>query len=298
VNNKENYFELILMGLRARCHVDFSLYRKSTIKRRLSRRMAATNSGDYRAYFFALERDPHEWARLLKDLTIKFSHFFRDRPVFELLSDLIIPEIINEKEDQNDNTLRIWCTGCCFGEEVYSVAITLAEYFNSQGKNLDDYHISIFGTDVDEEALKGARLGVYGAEALKGVEKEILYRYFSLLRAKRLTGPKRLLYNQYNYQVIEPIRKMANFSKHDITSETRRSPPAGVVANYDLILCRNLLIYFSEPLQKKAFSNLVNSLNPGGYLILGGSESIPNEFQSYLIQKNRRHRVFKRKLSC
>lgn len=294
MDKKENYFDLILKGLRERYDIDFPLYRKSTIRRRLSRRMAATNSGDYRAYFYALKKDPHEYGRLFKDLTIKFSQFFRDAPVFELLSSSILPGIINEKEGQNDNTVRIWCSGCAFGEEVYSVGITLTEYFSKHGKEIKDYYISIFGTDIDDKALEKARIGIYAAEALKGVKKEVLYRYFTLVRTKRFKDSKGLIYNEYDYQVIKPIRDMADFCKHDITSEWKRSPPAGIVANYDLILCRNLLIYFSEPLQKKAFFNLVNSLNPGGYLILGSSESIPNDFKNYFVRTNRRCRVFRK----
>ena len=279
--------ELIFKGLRARYGIDFSRYREGTIKRRLTRRMAATVCDNYSDYFDYLEKDPKEYGRLFRDLTIKISRFFRNRAVFEILSDKIFPDIMNAKKSKNDNTLRIWCAGCSFGEEVYSVAITLVEYLKKNKEKIDDYNISIFGTDIDDEALERAKQGVYDAEAVKEIKREILDSYFS--------SNHLIIQSSNSYLVVDFIKNMVSFSKHDLTSETKISPPAGIVANYDLILCRNLLIYFSEPLQKRAFSNLFNSLNPGGYIILGRSESIPRHFEPFLITQNSRHRVYKKR---
>ena len=279
--------QLIFKGLSARYGIDFSPYRESTIKRRLSRRMAATGCDNYKDYFYFLEKDTKEYGRLFRDLTVKVSRFFRNRTVFEILSDKIFPDIMNAKESKNDNTLRIWCAGCSFGEEVYSVAITLVEYLKKNKKKIDDYNISIFGTDIDDEALKRAKQGVYDAEAVKEVKREILSTYF--------LSNHPIHKSSNSYLVIDSIKNMVSFSKHDLASETKISPPTGIVANYDLILCRNLLIYFSEPLKKRAFSNLFKSLNPGGYLILGKSESIPNHLKPFLITRNSRHRVYKKR---
>ncbi len=279
--------ELIFKGLRARYGIDFSHYRQNTIKRRLARRMAVTNCDNYSDYFSYLEKDPEEYEQLFKDLTIKVSRFFRNRAVFEILSDKIFPDIMSAKESKNDSTLRIWCTGCSFGEEVYSVAITLVEYLKKYGKKIDDYSISIFGTDIDGEALKRARAGVYDDEAVKEVKREILNIYFS--------SNHPIIQSSNSYMVIDSIKKMVSFSEHDLVSKTKISPPTGIVANYDLIFCRNLLIYFSKLLQKRAFSNLFNSLNPGGYLVLGKSESIPKHLESVLVPQNPRHsRVYKK----
>lgn len=284
--------ELIFKGLRAKCDIDFSSYREGTIKRRLSRRMVATGCDNYKDYFDYLEKNKEEYGRLFMDLTIKVSHFFRNRAVFEILSNKIFPDIISAKESKSDSTLRIWCAGCSFGEEVYSVAITLVEYLKKREQKIDDYNISIFGTDIDDKALERAREGVYDAEAVKEINKEILDSYFSFNHQiiKSTSHP-----NFPSYLVIDSIKNMVSFSVHDLASETKMSPPAGIVANYDLIFCRNLLIYFSESLQKRAFSNLLNSLNPGGYLILGKSESIPEYLKPFLVKQNPRHRVYKKR---
>lgn len=279
--------ELIFKGLRARYGINFSYYRKNTIKRRMFRIMAVTDCDNYSDYFSCLEKDPEEYERLFKDLTIKVSRFFRNRTVFEILFDKIFPDIMNAKESKNDRTLRIWCAGCSFGEEVYSVAITFVEYLKKNKKKIDDYNISIFGTDIDSEALKRARAGAYDAEAVKEVKREILSIYFS----SRHPG----IQASNSYLVIDSIKKIVSFSEHDLGSKTKISPPAGIVANYDLILCRNLLIYFSGLLKKKAFSNLFNSLNPGGYLVLGKSESIPKHLESVLVPQSPRHsRIYKK----
>ena len=279
--------ELIFKELRARHGIDFSRYREGTIKRRLARRMAITGCDNYSEYFYCLEKNQEEYGLLFRDLTIKVSSFFRDRAVFEILSDKIFPDIINTKESKNDNTLRIWCAGCSFGEEVYSVAIALVEYLRKREKKIAGYNISIFGTDIDGKALERARAGVYNAEAVKEIKKEILDSYFST------NQPINQSFN--SYLVVDAIKNMVSFSEHDLTSKTNISPPSGIVANYDLILCRNLLIYFSEPLQKRAFLNLFNSLNHGGYLILGKSESIPGYLKPHLIPQNPRHRVYKKR---
>lgn len=293
--NEEKHLNLIFKGLSARHDIDFSRYREGTIKRRLARRMAATGCDNYKDYFYCLEKDPREYGRLLRDLTIKVSRFFRNRAVFEILSDTIFPDIMSAKESKNDSTLRIWCAGCSFGEEVYSVAITLVEYLKKRGKKTDDYNISIFGTDIDDEALERAKAGVYDAEAVKEIKREILNTYFILSKAPHAWSLTGIISHLPSFLVLDLIKNMVSFSRHDLASETKMSPPAGIVANYDLIFCRNLLIYFSEPLQERGFSNLFNSLNPGGYLILGKSESIPNYLKSFLITQNSRHRVYKKR---
>jgi len=323
--NEKKYLELIFKGLRARCDIDFSSYREGTIKRRLSRRMAATGCDNYKDYFDYLEKNQEEYGRLFMDLTIKVGGFFRNRSVFEMLSDKIFPDIISAKESKSDSTLRIWCAGCSFGEEVYSVAITLVEYLKKNEKKINDYNISIFGTDIDDKVLEKARAGVYDAEAVKEINREILDSYFSinlpasqsasqpirqqpatnLLRhgqtslsvppeATNLETPTKFRPCLPSYLVVDSIKQMVSFSMHDLTSKTSMSPPAGIVANYDLILCRNLLIYFSEPLQKRAFSNLFNSLNPSCYLILGKSESIPEFLKPFLVKQNPQHKIYKK----
>jgi len=260
-----------------------SQYRESTIKRRLARRLAATRAGNYREYVAVIENNPQESKRLLKDLTIKISQFFRGRQVFELLSREILPDLFQSKEGRHDGNPRIWCAGCAFGEEAYSMAIILAEYMKKEGKCITGDNIAVFGSDIDDEALNRAGKGIFNNQAVAEVRKKILDAYF--------------IHNGDNhYQVVDSIKEMVTFCNHDITSQTRRSPAAGIVANYDLILCRNLLIYFTDPLQQRAFLNLFNSLNPGGYLILGKSESIPPGLKDFFVLKYSHKKIYQKKI--
>ena len=191
-----------------------------------------------------------------------------------------MPDLFKAKEKKRDRTIRIWCAGCAFGEEPYSVAITLAEYLKKK-KKATYYHVNIFGTDIDEDALVKARAGVYDLASVAEVKKGILDKYF--------------IYGADNsYRVVDSIKDAVIFCHHDIASQKRRSPAAGIVANYDLIFCRNLMIYFSAPLQDRAFQNIFNSLNPGGYLFLGKSEFIPESLETFLTRKYPGKKIFKK----
>ena len=280
MNKQEKDFRLILSKLYKMYGLDFSKYREGTIRRRLARRMAFTGAGNYQDYLDILEERPQEYGHLLRDLTIKSSRFFRNQYVFERLQNEIFPDLFRQKKEEGKDVLRIWCAGCAFGEETYSVAITLVEYLKRKSEKAGDYDITIFGTDIDEEALGKARLGLYEKEVVKVVKKRILDEYF--------------LVREDHYQVINSIKFLVSFTTHDLISEKYISPPAGVVTNYDLILCRNTLIYFSIPLQERAFSNLFTSLNRGGYLILGRSESIPKDLKGSFVLKNRKERIFQK----
>jgi len=280
MNNEEKYFRLILKQLCRMHGFDFSEYRQSTIKRRLARRMAFTGAGSYREYLDILQEMPQEYNHLLHDLTIKLSRFFRNQYVFDRLQNEVFPDILRSKKKHDQNVLRIWCAGCAFGDEAYSVAITLVEFLKRKKEKTDDYDVTIFGTDIDEETLEKARLGEYDGDAVKEVKKGILDEYF-------------FVSGDY-YRVVDSIKILVSFTIHDLTSETHMSPPSGIVANYDLILCRNTLIYFSVPLQERVFLNLFKSLNPGGYLILGRSESIPKNLEDSFILKNPKERIYKK----
>jgi len=281
MNKQEKDFRLILSRLCKMYGFDFSQYREGTIKRRLARRIAVTGAGNYHDYLEILEEKPQEYSRLLNDLTIKISRFFRNQYVFERLQNEIFPDLLRSKKENNQDVLRIWCAGCAFGEEAYSVAMALVEYLKRKREKIGDYDITIFGTDIDEETLEKARLGVYDEEAVREVKKGILDEYFYV--------------KGDHYQVVDSIKSLVSFTIHDLTSKRYICPPAGVVANYDLILCRNTLIYFSVPLQERVFSNLFRSLNRGGYLILGRSESIPKDLEDLFVLKNRKKRIYQKR---
>lgn len=290
------YLKLILKTLHDRHGVDFSLYRETTVERRLARRMTATRSDSYEAYFSILEKHPEEYGHLATDLAIKVSRFFRNQHLFDLLSNDLFPCVLNEKEARSDRSLRIWCAGCAFGEEVYSVAITLVECLDRMRKKVEDYNVSIFGTDIDQPALIRAGFGEYQVRALREARQEIIDKYFICSEQTGSEPSEGAAGKAVAYRVVDSIRSLVHFSMHDLASETRKSPPAGVVANYDMIFCRNVLIYFSKNLQERAFSNLLSSLNRGGYLILGRAESIPEALESVLIPHSSSRKVYKKSL--
>ncbi|MDL1971041.1 MAG: protein-glutamate O-methyltransferase CheR [Candidatus Desulfofervidaceae bacterium] len=273
--------ELLLAKMEQKYGCDFSQYRRGTIKRRVYKRLVLSGVSDCQTYIHLLEQDPEEYKHLIQDLTIKVSCFFRDPYVFEFLARIVIPEIIKTKEQQHDRAIRIWSAGCAYGEEIYSVAILLIDYFEHKKKDIENFDIFLFGTDIDEEALAKARRGIYEEEAVLEVKKRFLDKYFVCKNGL--------------YQLKEEVKRLVTFCQHDITSSKQISPPIGVVCNYDLILCRNLLIYFNVPLQKQVISNLSRSLNPGGYLVLGEAEFLFKEFEPLFDTLDLRAKVYQKK---
>ena len=226
--------------------VDFSVYKPSTIQRRIERRMAALKQASMADYHNYLSRNTDELEALFKDILIGVTSFFRDRAAFEAL-EAHLRDLIAKKED---HTIRIWAPGSSTGEEAYSVAILLSRIL---GEEIGKYKIQIFATDIDEDALTFARKGLYPESALIELDKKIRDRYFQI--------------RSDAYEVVKPIREMVIFSRHDIIKD----PP---FLRLDMIVCRNLLIYFSQELQKRIFPAFHYAINDHGLLFLGKSESI------------------------
>ncbi len=274
-------FKLLLNKLKEKSGCDFSKYRQGTIKRRIYKRLLVSGIKDYKTYIELLEKDVEEYKKLVKDLTIKVSCFFRDPYVFEYIANIIIPKIIAYKEENHDHIIRIWSAGCAYGEEIYSIAILLKDYFKKKKRDINDYNIFLLGTDIDEEALIQAKKAVYEEEAILEVKKRFLNQYF--------------IYKDGLYYLKEEIKSMVTFCYHDVTFSKQFAPPSGVVCNYDLILCRNLLIYFDIPLQKQTILNLYRSLNQEGFLVLGESESILNEFEQLFELIDNKAKIYQKK---
>ena len=239
----------LLERINERSGIDFGSYKPGTILRRLHGRMNATSRptlADYAAY---LESDPEEYARLVNSLLIKVTEFFRDPKLFEYLRENVLPELIAEaRRDRRE--LRIWSAGCSTGEEAYSAAITVAEALGEEAAWPD---IRIFATDIDREAIAFARRGIYPPAALKSLPAGARDRYF----AKSDGG----------YEVVKRLRALMVFGEHDLGE---RAP----FPRIDLLLCRNVLIYFSTPMQRVALETFAFSLRPGGRLALGPSETV------------------------
>lgn len=227
--------------------IDFSQYKKSTIIRRIERRLAATRIDTLAQYVELLKNSDEEVSNLYNDILIGVTEFFRDSDIFEKTREYL-EELIATKEQGEE--IRLWSIGCSTGEEAYTLAIMMSEILHEK---LNKYKIKIFATDIDDESLKIARAGIYAETSLINMHKEYLQRYF--------------LVHKNHFEVKKSIRELVVFSKHNIVSD---SP----FLRLDFISCRNMLIYFNQNLQNRFFHIAHYALKENGFLLLGRSESI------------------------
>jgi len=202
--------------------------------------------------------------KLIDALTINVSQFFRNPLVFEFISNKLIPWLIMEKLKKKEKYLRIWSAGCASGEEPYSLAIIFKEFLEKENLELD---LRIFATDIDKKSLKSAKEGVYDFESIKEVKYGLLSKYF--------------IQENSSFKIIPKIKDMVNFSFYDLLEKDSHAPPESIFGNFDLIFCRNVLIYFNLEYQDKIFEKLHHSLAPKGYLILGEAEMVSKRYQRY-----------------
>jgi two-component system CheB/CheR fusion protein len=235
---------------------DFTFYRKSTIRRRIARRIALRKIERLSDYVKLIEGDRKELDALYNDLLIQVTSFFRDPDVFRALRNRILPQILKRKPA--GDPIRVWVPGCSSGEEVYSIAICLLE---SLGDREASTPIQIFASDISAPALERARAGAYSLEALKKVSKERVRRFFV-----RVYG---------NDPIKCGVRDLCIFARHDLIKD----PP---FSRMDLISCRNVLIYLEPVLQKRILASLRYALRDGGVLLLGKSETL-GEFPDFRI---------------
>ncbi|HEX7592078.1 MAG TPA: CheR family methyltransferase [Candidatus Limnocylindrales bacterium] len=258
----------LLELIHERSGIDFSTYKPATILRRLRGRMNASGQPTVAGYRAHVESDAQEYGRLVNSLLIKVTEFFRDPQFFEYLRDVVLPELIAETR-AGQRELRIWSAGCSTGEEAYSLAISVAEVL---GDSAIWPEIRIFATDIDLEAIAFARRGIYPPEAMESLPEGIQSRYFMETAA--------------GWEVDKRLRALMVFGEHDLGE---RAP----FPRIDLLLCRNVLIYFARPMQEVALETFAFSLRPGGRLALGPSETVmalPDPFQ----EESSRLRVYRR----
>jgi two-component system CheB/CheR fusion protein len=240
-----------ILGLvRTATSVDFRDYKPTTVKRRILRRMVLKQADTIESYLEILQQDPGEVQALYDDLLINVTEFFRDPEMYQALSKDVFPRIVAAHRKGTDRQLRIWVPGCSTGEEPYSLAIALMEFM---GEKADGMTVQIFATDISDPALKIGRTGIYPASIARSVSPERLRRYF----VKSDSG----------FQVQKHIRDLCIFARHNVTKD----PP---FSKLDLISCRNVLIYLGSMLQERVVPLFHYALKPGGYLILGASETI------------------------
>ena len=257
----------VLKIIRSATRHDFSLYKQSTINRRIERRMEANNIESINDYARYLRGNPGEKQILFEELLINVTNFFRDPEAFYILKKDIFPQIFLDKPE--DYCFRIWVPACSTGEEAYSIAISLREYMDEIKK---DFKVQIYSTDINEKSIITARTGLYPENITLDVPADRLKRFF-------------IKETKNNYKVKKEIREMVTFAVQNVISD----PP---FIKLDFISCRNLLIYLEPQLQKLLMSIFSYALIPGGILFLGSAETIGTHTDMFALI-NKKHKFFK-----
>ncbi len=257
--------------------LDFSGYRTAMLNRRIRKRVLATNLTNQNEYKNYLEQNNSELDMLIDVLTINVSRFFRDTFSFEYFASAVLPKLIIEKNNSKDGSLRIWSAGCASGEEPYSIAILIKEIFKNEKLKLNT---AIFATDVDKNVLKFANEGVYSSESIENIRHSLLDKYF-------LTIGK-------VFKLTSSIKKMVQFSEFDMINKKSIVPPECIYGDFDIVLCRNLLIYFESDFQEVIFNKLYQSLNINGVLFLGDTEIPLTKFKNKFTRISKYHKIYRK----
>jgi two-component system CheB/CheR fusion protein len=266
--SEENLAE-VFQVLRTACLIDFSHYKRSTIQRRLARRMALHKMRNPTEYLAFLRDNPGEAMALCQDFLIRVTGFFRDPETFESLEERIFPRLVEGRSP--GDPIRIWVPGCSTGEEVYSIAIALLEFL---GERADAVPVQLFGTDLSAQAIEYARAGLYSEAIRAQVSPERLARFFTQ--------------SDEGYRIAAKVRDRCIFAQHNVA----RDPP---FSKLDLISCCNLLIYFGPALQRRVFATFHYALKPGGFLLLGPSEGIGQQNSKLFCLCDKKYKVYERK---
>ncbi len=240
-------------------------------------RVEETHAGNISDYSRLLQSTPGEAEKLIETLTISVSMFFRNSLTFEIISQQLLPALLHSKITSGNHEFRIWSAGCATGEEPYSLSIILSDTFSRESQPFES---TIFATDMDEKAIRFAKKGIYGAATMNEVKFGYLNKYFKQ--------------DGEFYKISKAVKSMVSFSRYDLLDPTNFAPPESVFGMFDMVLCRNVLIYFNPEYQEKIFYKIFRSLSPGGYLVLGESESIHAKYSNAFREINRIAKVFQK----
>lgn len=221
--------------------IDLRAYKRPQMERRINSFMRSVNADNYMDFINVLKTDQIIYRKFLEHITINVSEFFRNLNHWQIMEKEIIPLLLKDKKN-----LKIWSAGCSTGEEPYSLAMMVKE----NRWNLSE---KIFATDIDREVLAKAAKGVYAERALEGVSVNIKNKYFNKI--------------DDGYEIKDEIKNMVNFQQHNLLRDA-------FPRDFDLILCRNVVIYFTEETKDKLYRNFTNSLRKNGVLFIGSTEQI------------------------
>ncbi len=268
--NKSNIDKIIIL-LREQTGHDFSMYKKSTLFRRIERRKGIHKIDKIQNYVRFMQENPKETEILFKELLIGVTNFFRDPEVWKKLAEEILPEMLEKLP--NGYALRAWVPGCSTGEEAYSLAIVFKEAL-AKVKNHRNLSLQIFATDLDSISIEKARKGVYPSNIVADVSPKRISQFF--------------IGDNDGYRVNAVIREMVVFAPHNVIKD----PP---FTKLDILTCRNMLIYMEVELQNKLMSLFNYSLKPGGIMILGSAETLGTGHEGFEVL-DAKLKIFKRSL--
>lgn len=257
--------------LKRRLGIDLSGYKDQFIKRRVYARMLTCNVRSISQYLRLLERSLDERRNFLEALSINVSCFFRDPYVWRIVKEKVLREVMEDRIWKKGR-LQVWSAGCSHGQEPYTVAILILELAKELGTLPP---VTIYATDIDEDALERAKIGVYPPSEVKDVPSPILKAYFQKIDGK--------------YKIRSEVKKLVRFRRHDLISQ----PPLRFI---HVIFCRNVQIYLSKDCQLRVLRNFYTSLNPPGYLILGTSETVGEEARDLFEPVSTYARIYRKKV--
>jgi chemotaxis protein methyltransferase CheR len=250
--------------------LDLGQYKDTYLQRRIGVRMRCCGSKAYSDYISYLDSNPNEYDQLMDDLTINVTQFFRDPIVFKAMEEDVLPLLIYEKVNKGKNDITVWSAGCSSGEEPYSIAIMIRELL---GEELDHFNVTIIGSDIDDFSLDAASVGKYLPRQVTNIKKEYLERYFTK--------------EGEMYQISQDIMDMVDYRKIDLIAS---KPPA----KFDCIFCRNVVIYFTREMQEHLYMKFFESMNNGGYFVMGNTETLVGEASHLLTTFKSRERIYQK----
>jgi len=247
--------------------VDFEpeYYNEAYLNRRISARMRRQDAETYDEYLSVLKDDPTEKESLMDSLTINVTNFFRNGKMWEALREVV------QDLTQNNRSVKAWSAPCADGREPYSLYMLAMD-----DRKIDESRLSVLGTDISDEALENAREGAYETTRTTDIGEEL----------SLLSDPKKYVDVEGNQFTVRPeVRRKVDFERHDLVQD-------GPKRNYDLIFCRNLLIYIDSEYKLPVFDTLTSSLKRGGYLVVGMTETVPQEIRSDFEPVSKRCRIY------
>ncbi|AKB26710.1 Chemotaxis protein methyltransferase CheR [Methanosarcina sp. MTP4] len=268
IQEEDPDLELLKKAIKKNLGFNCEQYKESHFRRRINVRVRATNSSSYAEYLKILKKDQDEYRNLIEALTVNVSEFFRNPETYTVIEKEVLPTLIKSKSKSLVKAIRIWSAGCAAGEEAYSLAILLHMLLE---KDFGKYRISIMGTDIDSSSLEKARKGVYSENSLKNVDEKTRERYF--------------IKKDEMYQVTDQLKNITHFKQHDLISGSKLS-------HFDMIICRNVMIYFNKEIQEQLHLEFYKSLSQGGFFIIGKAETLLGTAAGYFKPYNTRERLY------